>query len=160
MKRSAPQHLEERTYDHTTNFEYHFLGFRLGELLLNQELGLSAHELSPKAYERKKALLEENPELVPIDPEPCDDCETGITYFVCHDEIRRCRNCVRRLAEERGWDLPLRRDEGVVRSETESLGGEGEPDGEVPHDTQATSDYEQRSLMRAIDDDEEGTKDS
>lgn len=40
------------------------------------------------------------------DPEPCDDCATGIMYFVCFDGVRRCRNCVREYAHLMGWDEP------------------------------------------------------
>lgn len=42
----------------------------------------------------------------PINPEPCDDCDTGIAMFVCYDGIRRCRNCVHALAAANGWDQP------------------------------------------------------
>lgn len=39
-----------------------------------------------------------------MDPEPCDDCDTGISYMVCYDGIRRCRTCVNNLAAAHGWD--------------------------------------------------------
>lgn len=40
------------------------------------------------------------------EPEPCDDCATGIMYFVCYDGVRRCRNCVRQHADDMGWNDP------------------------------------------------------
>lgn len=39
-----------------------------------------------------------------LDPEPCDDCDTGIRYVTGFDGVRRCRNCVHVFAAERGWD--------------------------------------------------------
>src|SRR5688500_8931140 len=39
----------------------------------------------------------------PPDPEPCDTCETGISRYVCYDDIRRCRTCVFKFAKEKGW---------------------------------------------------------
>lgn len=66
----------------------------------------------PTRLQRQEKFQAENPELFPSDPEPCDDCEVGIMYFVCYDGIRRCRNCVHRLADEMGWwDWPPPRPE-------------------------------------------------
>jgi hypothetical protein len=42
--------------------------------------------------------------LIPVDPEPCDTCDTGICYMHCWDRKRRCRNCVQELARKFGWD--------------------------------------------------------
>lgn len=42
-----------------------------------------------------------------LDPEPCDDCDTGIQYLICFDGVRRCHSCVWAYAEKNGWnDLP------------------------------------------------------
>lgn len=41
-----------------------------------------------------------------MDPEPCDDCDTGISLFFCFDGVRRCKNCIWTIAVANGWDLP------------------------------------------------------
>lgn len=42
--------------------------------------------------------------ILPVNPEPCETCETGIEYFTCWDGRRRCRNCVQDYARKMGWD--------------------------------------------------------
>lgn len=39
-----------------------------------------------------------------MDPEPCDDCDTGISMFFGFDGIRRCKHCVWEYAVKNGWD--------------------------------------------------------
>jgi hypothetical protein len=41
-----------------------------------------------------------------LDPEPCDDCDTGIQYIICFDGVRRCTACVWEYAVAHGWDRP------------------------------------------------------
>lgn len=41
-----------------------------------------------------------------VDPEPCDDCDTGICYIWSYDDVRRCKNCVHVYATKMGWYDP------------------------------------------------------
>jgi hypothetical protein len=54
-------------------------------------------------------FLTENPQMDDPDPEPCDDCDTGISWWPvspCFDGVRRCMNCAKLLIERMGWDDP------------------------------------------------------
>jgi hypothetical protein len=42
--------------------------------------------------------------LINVDPEPCQDCDTGIQFMTCWDGRKRCRNCVQALGRKFGWD--------------------------------------------------------
>lgn len=42
--------------------------------------------------------------IMPVNPEPCETCETGIEYITCWDGRKRCRNCVQDYARKMGWD--------------------------------------------------------
>ncbi len=42
--------------------------------------------------------------VMPVDPEPCETCTTGIRYIMSWDSVGRCRNCVMDYARKMGWD--------------------------------------------------------
>lgn len=42
--------------------------------------------------------------IMPVDPEPCQTCDTGIVYINCWDGKARCRNCVQSLGSRLGWN--------------------------------------------------------
>lgn len=46
--------------------------------------------------------------LLPVNPEPCVECDFGMAYLYCRaiDGQPRCQDCVHKVAARRGWDQP------------------------------------------------------